>query len=284
MSLPQPRVWLLALAALAGLALAAGDLLQGGPGGELPPQAVARVGEVYISGERYAQLLHDLASDRREPLAEDDRRFVVQRLIDEELLIQRGLDLGLAVSEPGVRKSLAASVIAQVAAEAAAAPVAEAALRDLYRADPGFFAVDGRYRVRWFTPDQPGAAGHARAAAVRGAWEAGAAAGFAHGSVPLPDSLLPPAKLQDYLGAELTRQVMRLAPGQIVGPVHAGGAWHVLQLLDHEAGAVPTYAAARSMVEAEYRRRRGDAALRDYLRRLRGEAEIEVAWERVLER
>ena len=150
---------LLALGALAGLLLAGSGLVTCGPlqSRQLPANAVARVDQTIITRERYAQVLQDLASDSREPIDGLDREFVINRMIDEELLIQRGVELGMVESSAEIRKALAASVIAQITAETTAQPPSESDLRQLYASDPEFFRSSARYHVRWKRIDGTGA-------------------------------------------------------------------------------------------------------------------------------
>ncbi len=147
----RKRLILLGIGAMSGVFLAASGLVEQwtlSPS-ELPADSVARVRGNSISAERYQQLLRDLATDKRESLTGDDRRFVLNRLIDEELLILRGMELGLAQSSPEIRKALAAAVIAQVVAEAEASPGSEEDLHRLYESDPDFFTSAARYRLWW---------------------------------------------------------------------------------------------------------------------------------------
>ena len=55
----------------------------------------ARVGGTEISREKYLLQLDGLNSDKRAPLNKEDKAFVLERMIEEELLIQRAKDLGL---------------------------------------------------------------------------------------------------------------------------------------------------------------------------------------------
>ena len=75
--------WLLGLGAAAGLALAASSLLSapGAGGPPLPEGSVARVNGTLIRSEDLQRLLAALASDRRTPLTDEDRRRVLDRLI-----------------------------------------------------------------------------------------------------------------------------------------------------------------------------------------------------------
>jgi len=276
-------IWLI-LGATTGVLLAASGLIDSSPrsGQILPANSIARVGERLIPAERYRQLLSDLAADKRAPLKAADRRFVVDRLIDEELLIMRGIELGLPDSSPQIRKAIASAVIAQVSAEAEAAVPDEAALRRLYASDAEYFSITGRYHLRWWRV--PGSGSTAKQHAIDALAQLGAgtpieAVTHPPGLIPqtmLPDQMLPLSKLADYLGPELTQEVLQLEPGEYSRPVVANGSFHILYLVDRQAAALPEFEQVRPLVEAEYLRRRGDQALRDYLGWLRQRTRIVV--------
>ena len=94
---------------------------------------------------------------------------------------------------------------------------------------------------------------------------------------PLPDVLLPPAKLLDYLGPTALRTALALEPGAVSDPVRSATGYHVLQVVEREAEWVPPREEIGDEVVAEYRRRRGERALRAYLDGLRARADVEIA-------
>ena len=279
----------LLLGAASGLLLAASGLVQSGSrsGGPLPEHIIARVGDRLIPEEKYRQLLSDLAAEKRAPLQTADRQFVMDRLIDEELLVMRGTELGLDKSAPEIRKALAANVIAQVAAEAEAAAPDEAALHQLYASDAEYFTSTGRYRLHWWR--LPGSGPEAGQQA-QSAWEQLSknipleAVSRATGLQPelmLPDQMLPLTKLADYLGPVLAQQVPQLETGAYSKPIAADGNFNILYLAARQAGTLPAFEQIRPMVEAEYLRREGDRALREYLDWLRHRTHIVVRQEEV---
>ncbi len=276
------QVRLLALGALTGLVIAATGLVDrwsgpgSNPGGSLPGFAVARVGETYIPRSRYVQLLSDMETDKRTPLSAADRQFVLERLIDEELLILRGMELGLPESSPPIRKAIAAAVIAQVATESDATPPGEDALRQLYESDPEFFAATARYKVRWWRLPLSGDGSgiKARLAAahldmpVAASEEVERLTGLKRELI-LPEQMLPLSKVADYLGPDLAQRVAQLEPGHYSAPIEVNGSMNILLVVDRQAGALPAFEQLRPVLEAEYTRRAGEQALRDYLAWLR---------------
>jgi hypothetical protein len=244
------------------------------------------VGERVILEERYLELVNDLAADKRSPLSADDRLFALDRLIDEELLIMRGIELGLPVTSPEIRKTIAAAVIAQIVAEAEATTPDEAALRRLYQTDSEYFTPTARYWLRWWRiPGSDTEAEHKAATAYEqlSTNMPIAAVMQSTGLQPeslLPDQMLPFNKITDYLGPLLAQQASELRPGEFSRPIGSGGSFHILYLLARQEAVLPVFEKVRPMVEAEYLRRSGGDALREYLAWLRGRTEIIVVPEK----
>lgn len=280
---------LLAIGAGAGVALAATGLVASGVtrGRGLPPGAVARVNGALLRADDYTRSLDALERDRRGGAEPADRRFVLDRLIDEELLVQRGLELGLARQDARVRRDLTAAVIDAVVTEHEDGTPPDAELEAFYRRERDFFARPGRLRVRqlWCradtAADAPSAEARARAAAASlraGEDFAGVRARLGDPEIaPLPDALLSPAKLLDHLGPTALRAALELEAGAVSDPVRSATGYHVLQVVEREAEWVPPREEIADEVLAEYRRRRGERALRAYLDGLRARADVEIA-------
>jgi parvulin-like peptidyl-prolyl isomerase len=286
---PERRArWLLALGAAAGLVLAAASLL-GGPEarGGLPPGTVARVNGTLIRSESYERLLAALASDRRTPLAEADRQRVLDRLIEEELLVQHAVDLGLVRTDRRVRADLVTAVLASLNAAADAYEPDDASVAAFYSENGDYFARPGRLHVRRiFVVQREGEealAVRARAAEAAARLRAGedfasvrAALGDAP-VAPLPDVPLPPAKLREYLGPSALEAALALDDGQVSEPIDTPQGLHVLLVESRTDTSAPPLAEVAPQVRAEMRRREGDRVLRERLDSLRADADVTVA-------
>ncbi len=251
----------------------------------LPPEAVAVVNGTVIRRDDFARSLEALAADTRAPLDAADRRRVLDRLIEEELLVQRGLLLDLPRHDRRVRADLTRTVIDGVVSEADDGEPDEAALRRFHAEHADFFAGPGRVRVRqvFVRALPPGdAAAQARAEEAARKLRAGEAFETVRDALgdraplPVPDALLPPTKLRDYLGPTALRTVLELAPGATSDPVRSASGYHVLQLLEVQPDTAPPFEAVRAQVLAEYRRRAGERALRTYLDELRAGADVRI--------
>jgi parvulin-like peptidyl-prolyl isomerase len=276
---------LLALGSTLGLLLAAGSLLASGrsTGHALPPDTVARINGVAIRTEDYRRALDAVAGDRRDEPDEALRRHVLDRLIDEELLVQRGLELGLARVDPRVRRELAAAVVAEAVTEGDRGEPTADDLRTFYDAERGFFARGGRLHVRqvFVAATTPDAEGRAQAAAARlRAGDDPSSVRQALGDpepAPLPDAPLPLAKLTEYIGPTAARAALGLAPGAVTDPVRSSAGFRVLLLVSRDAESVAPLADIEDEVREEWRRRSGEHALRAQLDGLRARASVEVA-------
>ena len=110
---------LLSVGALLGLAAAAAGLLaQTRAASEIPDGAVAAVNGAAVRRADFERAVEALASDRRGAIDDADRRHVLDRLVDEELLVQRAIELGLVRQDRRVRGDLVTAVIESVTADA----------------------------------------------------------------------------------------------------------------------------------------------------------------------
>lgn len=279
------RVLLAGIAA--GLALAAVGLAGSGaaPRAELPAGAVAVVNGRILLEEDYQRLLAGLASDRRTPLGPEDRRHVLDRMVEEELLVQRGLELGLLRSDRRVRGELVSSVIAAVVSDAESREPDEEELRRFYAEQRDYFTRPGRARVRELLVRRRGEGPEAvRGRAEEAVRRLRAGVDFAEVAralgdpppVEVPDALLPPAKLREYLGPTATLRVLELEAGGVTEPLSTGSGYRVVQLVEREPPRTPPFEEVEALVRAEWRRRAGDRALREYLEELRRRAEVRV--------
>jgi parvulin-like peptidyl-prolyl isomerase len=277
---------LLAFGATVGLVAAAiGLLAQTRDADALPEGAVAAVNGAAVRRADYERAVAALASDRRDELDDADKRHVLDRLVDEELLVQRALELGLARSDRRVRGDLVAAVIEAVTADAGQREAGDAELRAFFDANRDYFARPGRLHVEQVFVRSSGdadadALARARDAAARlreGApvAEVQESAGDAPVAI-LPNAPLPAAKLREYLGPAAVEAVATLAPGGVAEPVRSAGGYQVLRLVARESNRAPELAEVEAEVRAEWRRRAGDEALRAYLDEVRARAAIAV--------
>jgi parvulin-like peptidyl-prolyl isomerase len=279
---------LLALGAATGVALAAMGVARPGAGssGEVPEGAVARVNGVAISAEDYRRAVRAIDADRRGGVDATLRQRALDRLIDEELLVQRGIELGLPARDRRVRNGLSAAVIDLLVARAEQSyrEPDETELRALFEEQKSYFRGPDLIRVEQIyvagTGAEPRATELARRARA-GESFATLAAGADRPPAPLPPKPIPIAKLRDYVGPSAARAALALKLGQVSAPIRGAGGARVLRLVERVAAASPRFEQVRHLVRAEHRRHAGDRALRAFFARQRARSRIRVAEERL---
>jgi len=291
----RPSTWQLALGAGAGAIVAAIGILQAPAPRDLPPHAVAMVNGTYILRADYDRTLAAVTEavtkhDGQVENAETLKQRTLDRLIEEELLVQRAIELGLPDRDPQLRTQLSARVLEMVAmAQDEDDAPDEKTLRAFYDAEPGRFRVSGRFRVDViFFAVPAGASADEESRVKQRAFDVhGRLAGNekfddvrASGDPLLvfpPDAPLPVAKLQDYLGATATRAVIELEEGKTTEPIRGSDGYRILRLVQRVEGETPAFEAARKDVENAYRKQQEDVRLRRFLERRRRAAKIVVA-------
>ncbi len=283
---PHPRaLTLLGAGALFGLALAVIGLLgEKESGAALPEEAVALVNGKAILEEDYLLLVAGLDADTRGPVSPAQKRRVLERMIDEELLVQRGLELGLADSDRRVRADITSAMIRSAVLEAGGADPSLRELQSFYEREGGLFREPGRLWVEalFFSAAAGRAEALRRARTARARLAAGEPIAKLReeladrAPVPIPAALLPPAKLREYIGPDALAAVMQLESGEVAGPLQGGAGLQLLQVRSREAPRSKPFAEVREQVRTEWLRRADDRALRAYLDRLRRDAELRI--------
>jgi len=247
----------------------------GKPHVERADNPAAVVNGVPIPREALARAVLALESDSRNPVTASREAAVLERLIDEEVLVQHGVDLGLAETDFAARRALVQSVLALAMAERAGVEPDDAALRRFHRENAGFFAPAPRFAasIVYF---RPGASAQ-RIEAARIALAHGAEARSLGDpmAILLPHAALAESEWRGLIGSDAARAAGRLSPGDITQPVAGGGGTLLVRVEGFAAPPAPRFEDVAAQVRAEYQRRADEDAVRAYIDRLKRAARIE---------
>lgn len=286
---------LLAAGALAGLALATLTLVDGAV--EVPPPAASRddavawIDDEPVSREAFARYV-GAAARARSTLDLDDaeRRALLDRLIDEELLLREGLAVDLARREPAIRRAIVSAVVDVVTSAPGEPEPGRDQLASLY----------AETRERWLRPGPilaeaarvsvaPGSGAaldteaRERAIAIAsrargGESLAALAAEFGELLVsPLPSTPLSLPALQQQLAAPAVAALSTLEPGGVSDPVRSAEGWWVVRLVARGEPEAPPLDALLPELRDAWIRRQHEDRLRAHLEALRARAEIRIA-------
>ena len=247
--------------------------------------AIARINDAHIDRTEYATALQALLADKTKSPTSKDRRLVLDRLIEEELLVQRGIEIGLLDGDAAVRKAVARAVIDFAMTRNAQKQISEDELRSFYAANKARFTPAARLQIErlFVRRSDDAAADMARLDSVRAALRQGQ--DFTEATLqlgdailpPLPRSLLPRKKMYDYLGPRLTETASRLPGASISDAIADGDGWHFLRVVRSEPGIPPEFEDIRPQILNAMQRASDDAALIKYLTWLKERASISLA-------
>ena len=256
---------ILLVAVVAGaVAVAIGGVAE--DSGSLSAGSFARVNGELLPVSQLETILARLAEQSGRTPGPAERAEVIARLVEEELLLQQGLALGMARADTRLRSQLVQEVINQVIAGNAAIPVQETDLSAFLARNAGYFRQPDTFRIERYSFDSADAAARAIA---------GEAPALAAGrrDDALPATALTESRWRDHLGSSLAARLTALPVSSLVRE----GEDRALRLVDRIPGRLPDLESIRPQVEAEFRRRRDEETLRRYVERLRRDARIVVA-------
>ncbi|MGE3671635.1 MAG: peptidylprolyl isomerase [Polyangiaceae bacterium] len=266
------RSTLLLIGMLAGIASMGVGL--GNTERALPPGIAAQVGERQIPESEVDSTLDSL---RQAGFSQIDRKTVLDRLVDEELLLQEALRLDLHHTDVRLRGALVRDLIDASNAAPKKAPT-DADLRAHYAANPGRFATAAQMELETVFFRGPSAADDAALAAPL--WRSGTMPrGNAQSSLPLPGGLVPAAKWGEYLGRDVSDALGKLPEGAVSEAFRLDDAWGVARIKRRTSSAAPAFDQVVGLVRADYQRRESEARLRQLVSHLRAVRAVRVAAE-----
>ena len=225
--------------------------------------AQAEIGSMHLFGQSYGDM-----SDR-------ERNSLVQVLIDEELLIQRGELLKIPSRDIGVRKSLVSAGIRDIIGEFEAIPVSEEALRDFFHEHSSIFETPKRIALDVIVLTKEASAQHAQSLMARGLGLSEVAETLRLNFV-IPQDLQTVPIIHRQLGAKIASTAVKLQEGEISPPVRGSEGIYYMQITAFEDTILPSFDDVRQSVKQEYKWRGRNLALRKTLDALANEADIDV--------
>ena len=238
---------------------------------------VANIEGAKITREKYLLQLEGLRSDKRSPLTKADKEFVLERMIEEELLIKRAIDMGMLRTNSMARGTIVQQMINQIISDNDMIGISEAELNKFFERNIGFFTNSKRLRVKQiYFPDQEEAiissiqkANRAFDMLISGSSFDEAAINGTQSALQIPDTLMTLSKVREYLGPSLMLLAEKLEPGEFTAPKRVSGGYKIIYLVNKENSNPPILIDIKNQVISEFKKRRDDQSLRNYLEDLK---------------
>ncbi|MBN4047875.1 peptidyl-prolyl cis-trans isomerase [Oceanicaulis sp. AH-315-P02] len=275
MSISHWRKLALLFGIISGLAMAILASLNDKPQAnqKLPPSALVMVDDGIILQADLVRALTAVSAGRRNLLTEGDEQAILQRLIDEELLLQRAIKLGLVEAEPELRNSLVAALTREVIIRSRSEAVDQQKLEEFYETNKQLFTQKPRYFVKAVFLENLKNLTEFETALANGDSIDTLVNNFTS-TIPIPEGLLPKQKLVDYLGPQALADIdsMEIGTWSKV-PDDQNVFWRIF-LVDKVTETTLPRDIIEQQVLTAFKNQRDDQALRDYISNLRREAVI----------
>ena len=280
----RPRSWerLYIVAAFLGLGGALASALGVFTPASSIVDAVALVNGEPVSQIEYQRAISAMQSGLKRPLTTEDRDKALKLLIDEELMLQHALELGLARDDRLARRDLIQAVIKLATLPSENADPTDEELRKFFTQEKALFASPAIVTVKLATTDQPASAEQFIARIKAGASFDQAVSSLDLSPVDIPDGI-PLGKLADYAGGAVRDAVYAMTPGDIAGPIETNATISFVWLIERSGGETK-FEAVKTQVQAEWDRRREEEAFDTYVARLRKQAHIKTLIDHGVER
>lgn len=254
----------------------------------VPTDAVALVNGKPLRRATVARAAALVASDRKANASAVTTDTIVKRLVEEELLVQRALAVGIVDADANVRRAIVRAMLDSIVLEAESSAPEDGELREFFRSNHELFVASPRLEVERvvFRERAQGPTPRERAAAAAAALRDGAPLDQVRATygdaaaIALPDGPLSPSELAEYLGPTAAERLATVPLGTVTPPIVGDDGLQVLRLRSRLPAPPLTFEADRELVEAAYRKHRVDEALRDYLERLWSTADVSIAQDR----
>ena len=209
------------------------------------------------------------------PVQDRDKQLL-QRLIDDELILQRAEELGILQADPGIRKLLARSAIDTVVRESQALLIKEPELIAFYKDHQAVFQQPRRITLQAAQFGDLGMANISRNAVLLGDSLKKTVSLGGGKILPIPVSPLPKHMLIRYLGISLTDLALGLSATQISQPIVQGDNIYLLQVIENQPATLMPFEQVRETVMTELISRQRRDSLTTTLEELKQTASIQL--------
>ena len=231
---------------------------------------VAKIDERAISKEKYQSYLESIAQSRKTGLIDSDPENILERMIDEELLIQRGIDLGMIENDSEIRSMIIQKMISSIISDANDLTISQNDLENFYSLNEDLFTPSPKLHLikLSFKSNNKDLAIKARDLLIEGDFVK--AKSLAENEViTLPNTILPTMKIREYIGPALTQIALDLEEGEVSELIEFDDRVHILILIKKIISSAPPFGDVSKEVESEYIRYQGEQMLDEYLEDLR---------------
>ena len=238
-------------------------------------QAIARVGEKEISRQRFEEIIKVLDDQSNSELTLEKKNLIRERLIDEELLIQRAIELDLVRNDSLVKGNVIQTMFQHIINSSELVEPSEAELREYFSKEKNYFSSGRRYKLKNYTFRNLDDAETAINLLNQSDLESFLKLVETESAIDLPNVFLTPQKIRDYLGPKVLDELPSLEKGGFSNIFEINEVPSIVICIDILLDNNPKFEEIAEQIKNKFIRDREDSLVKEYLENLRNFYEIE---------
>ena len=238
-------------------------------------QAIARVGEKEISRQRFEEIIKILDDQSNSQLTLEKKNLIRERLIDEELLIQRAIELDLVRNDSLVKGNIIQTMFQYIINSKELAEPSEKDLREYFAKEKNYFSSGKRYKLKNYSFRNFNDAEMARNSLIKNNLENFLKLVTTENTLDLPDVFLTPQKIRDYLGTKALEELHSLEKGDFSNIYEINQVPSIIICIDILQDKNPQFEEIFEQIKNKFIRDREDNLVKEYIENLRNYYEIE---------
>ena len=238
-------------------------------------QAIARVGEKEISRQRFEEIIKVLDDQSNSELTLEKKNLIRERLIDEELLIQRAIELDLVRNDSLVKGNVIQTMFQYIINSNELVEPSESELREYFSKEKNYFSSGRRYKLKNYTFRNLNDAETAINLLNQSDLESFLKLVETESAIDLPNVFLTPQKIRDYLGPKVLDELSSLEKGGFSNIFEINEVPSIVICIDILLDNNPKFEEIAEQIKNKFIRDREDSLVKEYIENLRNFYEIE---------
>ena len=269
---------LLLLASIIGTFLAIYSIMETNKNfSSLPDNIIATVNDKIIPIDKYQTVINLIQNDKRDELTKADREMVLDRIIEEELLVQYAYKNGFLEADDLLRKSIVRSVVDSIVEQALSVVPAEEDLLKFYEANQQIFTTDEKYRIVILSSKNRSDIDEGKVI-----WQSNYDLTLLRQTfkridrLDIPTGFISKIRLGTLIGPLLRDKVLSLQVGETSEVLKTIYGYSIVTLVDKKDRVIPEFKEISEIVLQEYKRQQREEILEELLKDLKRQSDIKI--------
>ena len=237
--------------------------------------AVARVGEKEISMQRFEEIIKVLDDQSNSELTLEKKNMIRERLIDEELLIQRAIELDLIRNDSLIKGNIIQTMFQHIINSNEVIEPSEKQLRDYFRKEKDYFSSGKRFKLKNYSFRNLNEAETGSKYLKKNNFDAFLNLTNKENIFDVPEVFLTPQKIRDYLGPKALQELENLNKGDYSEVIQLNDIPSIIFCIDILYSKTPLFEEIYDQIKDKFIREREDILVKEYIENLRNFYEIE---------